>query len=54
LLKWHTRHPIPSMAAARATLELNSIQGKRGIWFCVPYQQGDFAHCFHCNLPSFF
>ncbi|ONM04715.1 Cyclopropane-fatty-acyl-phospholipid synthase [Zea mays] len=40
LLKWHTRHPIPSMAAARATLELNSIQGKRGIWFCVPYQQG--------------
>lgn len=38
LLKWHTRQPLPSMAAAKATLELNSIQGKRGIWFCGPYQ----------------
>ncbi|KAL6861569.1 hypothetical protein ACP4OV_017269 [Aristida adscensionis] len=39
-LKWHTIHPIPSMAAAKATLELNTIQGKRGIWFCGPYQGG--------------
>ncbi|XP_025803676.1 uncharacterized protein LOC112882759 isoform X4 [Panicum hallii] len=38
LLKWQTSHPIPSMAAAKATLELNNIQGKRGIWFCGPYQ----------------
>ncbi|GJN13043.1 hypothetical protein PR202_ga31376 [Eleusine coracana subsp. coracana] len=38
LLRWHTSHPIPSMAAAKATLELNNIQGKRGIWFCGPYQ----------------
>ncbi|WVZ64255.1 hypothetical protein U9M48_013805, partial [Paspalum notatum var. saurae] len=27
LLKWHTSHPIPSMAAAKATLEINNIQG---------------------------
>ncbi|TVU25538.1 hypothetical protein EJB05_28037 [Eragrostis curvula] len=38
LLKWHTSHPIPSVAAAKATLELNNIQGKRGVWFCGPYQ----------------
>ncbi|WVZ62882.1 hypothetical protein U9M48_012574 [Paspalum notatum var. saurae] len=38
LLKWHTSHPTPSMAAAKATLELNNIQGKRGIWFCGRYQ----------------
>ncbi|WVZ62899.1 hypothetical protein U9M48_012591 [Paspalum notatum var. saurae] len=38
LLKWHTSHPIPSKAAAKATVELNNIQGKRGIWFCGPYQ----------------
>ncbi|CAL5079938.1 unnamed protein product [Urochloa decumbens] len=37
-LKWHTSHPIPSMASAKATTELNNIQGKRGIWFCGPYQ----------------
>nr|CAB3452702.1 unnamed protein product [Digitaria exilis] len=37
-LKWHTSHPIPSVAAAKATLEFNNIQGKRGIWFCGPYQ----------------
>ncbi|KAJ1288403.1 hypothetical protein BS78_02G086900 [Paspalum vaginatum] len=38
LLKWHNKHPIPSLAAAKATLELNNIQGKRGIWFCGRYQ----------------
>ncbi|CAL4924119.1 unnamed protein product [Urochloa decumbens] len=37
-LKWHTSHLIPSMGAAKATLELNNIQGKRGIWFSGPYQ----------------
>ncbi|KAF8655180.1 hypothetical protein HU200_061321 [Digitaria exilis] len=38
LLKWHTSHAIPTVAAAKATLEFNNIQGKRGIWFCGPYQ----------------
>ncbi|RCV10474.1 hypothetical protein SETIT_2G115200v2 [Setaria italica] len=37
-LKWHTSLPIPSLASAKATVELNNIQGKRGIWFCGPYQ----------------
>ncbi|XVF38513.1 hypothetical protein REPUB_Repub20aG0108500 [Reevesia pubescens] len=34
LLKWSTSHPIPSNAASKASLELDQIQGKRGIWFC--------------------
>ncbi|XWS53768.1 hypothetical protein CRYUN_Cryun10bG0028600 [Craigia yunnanensis] len=34
LLKWSTGHPIPSIAASKASLELDQIQGKRGIWFC--------------------
>ncbi|KXG29141.1 uncharacterized protein LOC8085994 [Sorghum bicolor] len=38
LLKWHTKHPIPSIAAAKANHELKNIQGKRGIWFCGAYQ----------------
>ncbi|KQJ81717.1 uncharacterized protein LOC100842201 isoform X1 [Brachypodium distachyon] len=38
LLKWNTSHPVPSVAAAKASLELNQIQGKRGIWFCGAYQ----------------
>ncbi|CAN6180117.1 unnamed protein product [Urochloa humidicola] len=46
-LKWHTRHPIPSMAAAKASLELNNVQGKRGIWFCGPYQG------YRCHEDSF-
>ncbi|GMH08595.1 hypothetical protein Nepgr_010435 [Nepenthes gracilis] len=37
-LKWSTGHPIPSVAASRASFELGSIQGKRGIWFCGAYQ----------------
>ncbi|PWA40403.1 Mycolic acid cyclopropane synthase [Artemisia annua] len=38
LLKWTTGHPIPSVAATKASLELHRIQGKRGIWFCGAYQ----------------
>nr|CAD1840897.1 unnamed protein product [Ananas comosus var. bracteatus] len=38
LLKWCTGHPVPSVAASKASLELNQIQGKRGIWFCGAYQ----------------
>ncbi|XP_073121530.1 uncharacterized protein [Henckelia pumila] len=38
LLKWSTGHPIPSVAASKASSELNIIQGKRKIWFCGAYQ----------------
>ncbi|KAL6971255.1 cyclopropane-fatty-acyl-phospholipid synthase [Sarracenia purpurea var. burkii] len=38
LVKWSTGHPIPSVAASKASLELDHIQGKRGIWFCGAYQ----------------
>ncbi|XP_020581327.1 uncharacterized protein LOC110025272 [Phalaenopsis equestris] len=38
ILKWTTSHPIPSVAASKATLELHKIQGKRRIWFCGAYQ----------------
>ncbi|KAL1294787.1 hypothetical protein AAHE18_19G164900 [Arachis hypogaea] len=38
LLKWSTGHPIPSVAAFKAVQELESIQGKRRIWFCGAYQ----------------
>ncbi|XP_073046275.1 uncharacterized protein [Primulina eburnea] len=38
LLKWSTGHPIPSVAASKASSELNLIQGKRKIWFCGAYQ----------------
>lgn len=41
LLKWSTSHPVPSVAASKASLELPRIQGKRGIWFCGAYQ-GEF------------
>ncbi|KAF7146720.1 hypothetical protein RHSIM_Rhsim04G0173900 [Rhododendron simsii] len=34
LLKWSTGHPIPSIAAS---IELDHIQGKRGIWFAGAY-----------------
>ncbi|SPT15850.1 unnamed protein product [Triticum aestivum] len=34
LLKWCASQPIPSVAAVKAFLELDKIQGKRGIWFC--------------------
>ncbi|CAI9776925.1 unnamed protein product [Fraxinus pennsylvanica] len=38
LLKWSTGHPIPSVAASKASHELNLIQGKRRIWFSGAYQ----------------
>ncbi|KAI9196253.1 hypothetical protein LWI28_022318 [Acer negundo] len=38
LLKWTTGHPVPSVTASKASLELDHIQGKRGIWFCGAYQ----------------
>uniref|UniRef100_A0A5B6YSM5 Amine oxidase domain-containing protein n=1 Tax=Davidia involucrata TaxID=16924 RepID=A0A5B6YSM5_DAVIN len=38
LLKWSTGHPVPSVAASKASLELDHIQGRRGIWFCGAYQ----------------
>ncbi|KAK4732617.1 hypothetical protein R3W88_025605 [Solanum pinnatisectum] len=38
LLKWTTSHPVPSVAASKASCELYQIQGKRGIWFCGAYQ----------------
>ncbi|XP_024984906.1 uncharacterized protein LOC112520683 [Cynara cardunculus var. scolymus] len=38
LLKWTTGHPVPSVAATKASFELHHIQGKRGIWFCGAYQ----------------
>ncbi|XP_059282844.1 uncharacterized protein LOC132036253 isoform X4 [Lycium ferocissimum] len=34
LLKWKTSHPVPSIAASKASCEQHQIQGKRGIWFC--------------------
>ncbi|KAF3341123.1 Tuberculostearic acid methyltransferase UfaA1 [Carex littledalei] len=38
LLKWRTSHPFPTVAASKASLELDKVQGKRGIWFCGAYQ----------------
>ncbi|XP_027164566.1 uncharacterized protein LOC113764778 [Coffea eugenioides] len=38
LLRWSTGHPVPSVAASKASTRLNDIQGKRGIWFCGAYQ----------------
>ncbi|XP_037487878.1 uncharacterized protein LOC119366277 isoform X3 [Triticum dicoccoides] len=38
LLKWNISLPVPSAAAAKAYLQLDQIQGKRGIWFCGAYQ----------------
>lgn len=38
LLKWSTGHPVPSVAASKASLELDRIQGKRRTWFCGAYQ----------------
>ncbi|VAH38597.1 unnamed protein product [Triticum turgidum subsp. durum] len=43
VLKWSTSLPVPSVAAAKAYLQLDHIQGKRGIWFCGAYQ----GHGFH-------
>ncbi|XP_057423923.1 uncharacterized protein LOC130717628 isoform X1 [Lotus japonicus] len=38
LLKWSTGHPVPSVAAFKASQELDHIQGKRRIWFSGAYQ----------------
>ncbi|XP_078427785.1 uncharacterized protein LOC144700210 isoform X2 [Wolffia australiana] len=38
LLKWTTSHPVPSVAAWKASLELKGIQGCRKIWFAGAYQ----------------
>ncbi|MED6131616.1 hypothetical protein PIB30_011214 [Stylosanthes scabra] len=38
LLKWSTKHPFPSVAAFKASQEIENIQGKRRIWFCGAYQ----------------
>ncbi|KAL0291887.1 UNVERIFIED_CONTAM: Sphingolipid C9-methyltransferase 1 [Sesamum radiatum] len=38
LFKWSTNHPIPSVAASKASHELNLIQGNRKLWFCGAYQ----------------
>ncbi|KAK1362614.1 tuberculostearic acid methyltransferase UfaA1-like [Heracleum sosnowskyi] len=43
LLKWTTGHPVPNVAATKASLELDCIQGKRGIWFCGAYYAGMIA-----------
>ncbi|KAL3329127.1 hypothetical protein AABB24_036297 [Solanum stoloniferum] len=45
LLKWRTSHPVPSVAASKASCELHQIQGKRGIWFFGVYQ----GYGFHAN-----
>ncbi|KAK6929721.1 hypothetical protein RJ641_003815, partial [Dillenia turbinata] len=37
LLKWSVGLPVPSIAAAKALSKFDSIQGKRGIWFCGAY-----------------
>ncbi|XP_047180065.1 uncharacterized protein LOC124846764 isoform X3 [Vigna umbellata] len=42
LLKWSTGHPVPSVAAFKASLELNHIQGKRKMWFSGAYQGNGF------------
>ncbi|XP_010670961.2 uncharacterized protein LOC130589343 isoform X1 [Beta vulgaris subsp. vulgaris] len=38
LLKWRTGHPVPSVAATKASVDLDNVQGTRGIWFCGAYQ----------------
>ena len=43
LLKWNTRLPVPSVAVANAYLQLDQIQGKRGIW-CCGADQGNLFH----------
>lgn len=51
LCKWSTSHPIPSVAACRASSELNVIQGKRGLWFCGAYQ-GALKKILRCIFSS--
>ncbi|XP_057733264.1 uncharacterized protein LOC130948525 isoform X1 [Arachis stenosperma] len=42
LFKWSTGYLVPSVAAFKAAQELESIQGKRRIWFCSAYQGYEF------------
>ncbi|MED6136526.1 hypothetical protein PIB30_056803 [Stylosanthes scabra] len=42
LFKWSTGLPVPSVAAFKASQELEKIQGKRRIWFCGAYQGCEF------------
>ncbi|GMI64165.1 hypothetical protein like AT3G23530 [Hibiscus trionum] len=39
LHKWRTGRLVPSVSARKASLELDQIQGKRGIWFCGAYRR---------------
>ncbi|KAF7013425.1 hypothetical protein CFC21_027509 [Triticum aestivum] len=43
LLKWCASHLVPSMASVKASIQLDQIQGTRGIWFSDAYQ----GHGFH-------
>ena len=43
LLKWSIGNQVPSVGASKALLELDLIQGKRGIWFCSAYQGEHFT-----------
>ncbi|XP_020573407.1 uncharacterized protein LOC110019885 [Phalaenopsis equestris] len=38
ILEWTTSYPVPSLAASKASLDLEKIQGKRRIFFCGSYQ----------------
>ncbi|GAU25286.1 hypothetical protein TSUD_17990, partial [Trifolium subterraneum] len=40
LVKWSTGHVVPTVAASKAFLELDHIQGKRKIWFSSGAYQG--------------
>ncbi|MED6165683.1 hypothetical protein PIB30_101996 [Stylosanthes scabra] len=42
IFKWSTGLPIPSVAAFKASQELEKTQGKRRIWFCGAYQGCEF------------
>ncbi|KAJ9538274.1 hypothetical protein OSB04_031007 [Centaurea solstitialis] len=42
LFKRSMKQPIPTIAASKAIVELDHIQGKRGIWFCGSYQDYGF------------
>ncbi|KAL5836991.1 hypothetical protein ACOSQ3_014160 [Xanthoceras sorbifolium] len=55
LVKWSTALPLPSAAASKASLELHTIRGKRGIWFCGTCQvELDSCPWFTCFFFFFF
>ncbi|XP_073047590.1 uncharacterized protein [Primulina eburnea] len=45
LIKWSIGRPFPSVAASKASSELQLIQGKRNVWFSGAYQ----GYGFHEN-----